>query len=213
MVLSESYLAGSGAHRSIAYILDDMTVQTVFQQLAKHADLLNAREAGFRWPEISDGKLVMMMSPSGLHILAATRIRQQIEPQAPDDYITGEEIEVEDPLVGARRTPDVIVIAEDALDTMNRPDPRGALLAVEVVSPSNPDNDYVGKLRDYPAMGIERYVIVDPRDGTVHHHRNLKGHGAGAVYADHTEHVFGDTVEIGDFRLDTARLKRYPQQP
>lgn len=198
-----------------AYIIEDMTEVTIFQQLSDHADLLNTRAAGFKGAEISRGQVVMMMSPSGMHGLTATRIRQQLDPQvtanAPD-HVVGLDIEVENPGIGVRRTPDIIVIAEDALETMDRPDPQGALLAVEVVSPSNPDNDYVGKLRDYPAMGIDRYLIVDPRDGTVHQHWNIKGHGDGATYANHTEHAFGESVALGNhFTLDTSVLKRYPQ--
>jgi len=32
-----------------------------------------------------------------------------------------------------------------------------------VVSRSNPENDWVGKMRDYPLLGVPIYVIFDPR--------------------------------------------------
>ncbi|MFD6735973.1 hypothetical protein ACFWDZ_33320, partial [Micromonospora aurantiaca] len=73
-----------------------MTEATIFQQLSDHADLLNTRDAGFSAAEISRGQVVMMMSPSGMHGLTATRIRQQLDPQVAahtPDHVVGLDIE------------------------------------------------------------------------------------------------------------------------
>ncbi|OIJ86841.1 hypothetical protein BIV24_25815 [Streptomyces colonosanans] len=64
------------------------------------------------------------------------------------------------------RRPDVMVIAEEDMDTEGSIDPRALVAAIEIVSRSNPDNDWVGKIRDYPLMGIPVYAIFDPRTGT-----------------------------------------------
>ncbi|MDQ1046128.1 Uma2 family endonuclease [Streptomyces sp. V4I2] len=47
-----------------------------------------------------------------------------------------------------------------------RSTPHEIVLAIEIVWPSNPENDYEHKTRDYPAMGIPHYLGLDPRDGT-----------------------------------------------
>ncbi|NEB79848.1 Uma2 family endonuclease [Streptomyces sp. SID14478] len=87
--------------------------------------------------------------------------------------------------------------------------PDEVLLAAEIVSPSNPDNDYVAKMRDYPAMGIEHYLIVDPRTGLVHHHAEPTGSGDAARYTYNREYAFGAKIEIGAWRLDTGVFPRY----
>ena len=43
----------------------------------------------------------------------------------------------------------------------------GADLALEVVSPDDPDRDFVAKRADYAEAGISEYWIVDPRSETV----------------------------------------------
>ncbi|SCF92928.1 Putative restriction endonuclease, partial [Streptomyces sp. Ncost-T6T-2b] len=43
--------------------------------------------------------------------------------------------------------------------------PRTLIAVIEVVSRSNPDNDWVSKVRDYPLLGIPVYAIFDPRTG------------------------------------------------
>lgn len=52
--------------------------------------------------------------------------------------------------------------------------PRAVLLVVEIVSKSNPKNDLVTKLEDYPRMGVPLYVVVDPRNGTIAVHSEPK---------------------------------------
>lgn len=63
---------------------------------------------------------------------------------------------------GSYREPDVVLL-RDAKDP-RREDRAwlGADLAVEVVSPDEPDRDYVDKRTDYAAAGIQEYWIVDP---------------------------------------------------
>ncbi|MEU9732324.1 Uma2 family endonuclease [Streptomyces sp. NPDC048002] len=63
--------------------------------------------------------------------------------------------EIEHPAIGRMRLPDAVVIPVEVLDEEGLAvDATRVLAVVEIVSPSNPDNDYVDKLADYPAMGI-----------------------------------------------------------
>ncbi|MFB7613157.1 Uma2 family endonuclease [Kitasatospora sp. NPDC056181] len=83
-----------------------------------------------------------------------------------------------------------------------------ALIAVEIVSPSNPENDWVGKLRDYPLMGIPLYLLVDATRRSV----TLFGEPEAGRYRLREEADFGETVHIPHpfgFVLDTSVLLPY----
>ena len=72
---------------------------------------------------------------------------------------------MEDKSEGILRRPDIMVIAEADMERDGSFDPRTLIAAIEIVSRSNPDNDWVTKLRDYPLIGIPVYAIFDPRTG------------------------------------------------
>jgi Uma2 family endonuclease len=165
--------------------------------------------AGLSWPEISDGQIVMMMSPRPRHQLTARLISRQLDAQLAPGLIAVEATDVEEASLGKLRIPDILVVPEAAMDTDDPLDPREILLAVEIVSPSNPANDYEAKAGDYPAMGIPHYLIVDPRDGTcLHHHGPATDHGR-PVYDNRRRYGYGDTIVIGGWTIETAGLPRY----
>ncbi|MGC4999313.1 Uma2 family endonuclease [Streptomyces sp. DT195] len=67
------------------------------------------------------------------------------------------------PEMGRMRRPDAVVIPDESLDEEGvAVDATDVLAVIGIVSPSNPSNDYIEKLADYPAMGIAHYLIVDP---------------------------------------------------
>ena len=79
------------------------------------------------------------------------------------------------------------------------------LAVVEIVSPSNPDNDYTERLAEYPAMGIGHYMIVDPRTGTIEvHSAPCKDR-----YQVKDPYIFGDTVPFGPWSVETGAFRRY----
>lgn len=159
--------------------------------------------------EISDGQIIMMMSPAGRHDLAALRIERQLQPQLPPGIVATTSGDIEEAELGQLRRPDVLVLPEAAMDTDDPISPRALLLAVEVVSTSNPENDYDSKLRHYPRLGIPHYLIVDPRDGTCVHHWAISDKGGTAVYDARIPYTFGDKIPIGDWVIDTGELPRY----
>jgi Uma2 family endonuclease len=142
------------------------THEEIYRRLREFRDALDQPE-GFAAPEISAGTIIMTMSPSPRHDRIAVNIGRQLRPRLAEGLIAEPVGDLEDAGLGVLRRPDALVMAEAAYDAPTGIDPREVRLAVEIVSPGNPSNDYSGKLRDYPAMGIPDYLIVDPRDGTL----------------------------------------------
>jgi Uma2 family endonuclease len=177
----------------------------VYARLREIADQL-PRIPGISKVEIADGEIVMMMSPVRRHELAVLRIARQLNAQLPSThpgYIAHPGGDLEDVGLGRLRCPDLMVFAEEALEE-EQPAllPHEVLLVVEIVSKSNPENDYQNKVRDYAAMGIPLYLLVDPRKGTgiVHDQPG---------YASRKEFAFGDTVTVGPWTIDTSVLLTY----
>ncbi|MFF7989907.1 Uma2 family endonuclease [Kitasatospora xanthocidica] len=156
--------------------------------------------------EIADGEIVMMMSPVKRHELAVIRLARQLNAQLPQThpgYIAHGGADLEDVGLGRLRNPDLMVFPEaDLDDDKSAFQPHEILLVVEIVSKSNPENDYHGKVRDYSAMGIPMYLLVDPRKGTGIIHD-------GPGYTSREKFKFGDTITVGPWTLDTSVLRTY----
>ncbi|WP_406494528.1 hypothetical protein OG936_12205 [Streptomyces sp. NBC_00846] len=70
----------------------------------------------------------------------------------------------------------------------------------------------MGKMRDYPAMRIPHYLIIDTRAGIVlHHWKPTGGDDSDARYANTMEYTFGDVVPVGEWTIDTSVFLRYAQ--
>ncbi|MFC1401192.1 MULTISPECIES: Uma2 family endonuclease [Streptacidiphilus] len=162
-----------------------------------------------RYGEISDGEIVMMMSPVPMHAYIARSIARQLDAQLPPPLGAFENADTDDAALGKLRIPDVLVVPEDAMKSVDPLDPHEISLAVEIVSRSNPNTDYVDKVADYPAMGIPHYLIIDPRDGTARHHWQIATQNGHPAYLNQVSYSFGDKIRIGDWTIDTADLPRY----
>lgn len=156
--------------------------------------------------EIANGEIVMMMSPVRRHELAVIRIGRQLNDQLETThpgFIAHAGADLEDAGLGRLRRPDLMILPEKIMEEEDAAVyPADVLLVVEVVSRSNPENDYEEKVRDYAAMGIPLYLIVDPRDGTGIVHSQPR-------YAHREPFAFGDTVSVGPWRIDTGGLLTY----
>ncbi|AKZ56906.1 hypothetical protein SAM23877_3861 [Streptomyces ambofaciens ATCC 23877] len=151
-----------------------------------------------------------MMSPSGRHELTTLRLRKRLEKVMPEEIVahTGEP-DVEDEPEGVMRRPDLMVIAEEDMDIEGSFDPRSLIAAVEVVSRSNPSNDWVGKVRDYPLLGIPVYAVFDPRTGTGAVFTDIHTTPDGPRYATRKDFVYGEDVTIADWTIPTQNLPLY----
>ncbi len=158
------------------------------------------------------GPILTMMCPSKRHEGTVRRIRNQLNKQLPatyPGYVCENGPEIEHPSIGRMRRPDALVIPEEVLDEAGLAvDATQVLAVVEIVSPSNPNNDYGEKLAEYPAMGIGLYLIVDPRVGTIEVHSEP----CAGRYQNKTHYIFGDIVQFGPWTVETAAFRRY-QEP
>ncbi|MEU8921796.1 Uma2 family endonuclease [Kitasatospora sp. NPDC048545] len=156
--------------------------------------------------EIADGEIVMTISPVKRHELAVIRLARQLDAQLPrtrPGYIAHGGADVEDVGLGRLRNPDLTVFPEATL-AGEQPAvlPHEVLLAVEIVSRSNPENDHRNKVHDCSAMGIPYHLIVDPRTGTGIVHSE-PGHESREKF------VFGDKTAVGPWTIDTGGLLTY----
>ncbi|KND34990.1 MULTISPECIES: Uma2 family endonuclease [Streptomyces] len=154
-----------------------------------------------------------MMSPVKQHELTALRLRKRLERLMPDDLVahTGTP-DVEDEPEGVMRHPDVMLIAEADMEGDGSFDARTLIAAIEIVSRSNPDNDWIGKVRDYPLLGIPVYAVFDPRTGTGAVLTDIHATPDGPRYATRKDFVYGEDVTIADWTISTDNLPRYPDQ-
>ncbi|MFI9331665.1 Uma2 family endonuclease [Kitasatospora sp. NPDC052868] len=181
------------------------TDPAVYARLHEIADQL-PQIPGIGRVEIADGRIVMTVSRVKRHELAVARLARQLNALLPNThpgYIAHGGPDLEDAGLGRLRNPDLMVFSEKVLEG-DQPalQPHEVLLVVEVVSKSNPKSDYRDKVRDYAAMGIPLYLLVDPRTGTGIVH-------AEPGYTSRKEFAFGDTVAVGPWTLDTGGLLTY----
>ncbi|NJP47680.1 Uma2 family endonuclease [Actinacidiphila epipremni] len=157
-----------------------------------------------------EGIIHDLRSPIAPHELTAARISRRLEKVMPEGLLahTGTP-DVEDVHEGVMRHPDVMVIAEADMEVEGSFDPTTLLAAIEVVSRSNPDNDWVGKMRDYPLLGIPVYVLFDPRTGEGAVLTDIHPTPNGPRYATRTDFLYGEDITIGEWTISTADLPRY----
>lgn len=163
--------------------------------------------------EIDDAGITLMSSPVKRHELITLRLRRQLDAQLLATHpgvVAHSGPEIESPAIQRMRRPDLLVLPESALDEDDAyVDPGDVLLVAEIVSRSNPENDYEDKARDYPAMGIPIYVIIDPRKGTAAVLTDPGPGAEGTRYRSRHDYVFGETMAVGAWSVDTGQFPTY----
>jgi len=159
--------------------------------------------------EFSGDFVIMQAPPSAVHQRNLYLVARQFDAHLPEGYLPSQNTDLEAPAVGKLRNPDLTYLPEDAMNTTDSALPAElALIAVEVVSPSNPENDWEGKVRDYPLMAIPLYLLVDARQQTV----TLLSEPENGRYRRREDAAFGEDIHIPrpfSFTLDTAGLLPY----
>jgi Uma2 family endonuclease len=156
--------------------------------------------------EFSGDTVIMQASPSAIHQRNLYTVARQFDAHMPEGYLPSQNTDLESPAVGKLRNPDLTYLPEEAMTTTDSALPAElALIAVEIVSPSNPENDWEGKVRDYPLMAIPLYLLVDARQRTV----TLLSEPENGRYRRREDAAFGEHVHIPEpfsFTLDTSPL-------
>ncbi|MFD6314438.1 Uma2 family endonuclease [Streptomyces nigra] len=163
-----------------------------------------------KWEVTREGIVHDTRSPTGPHELTAARLRRRLEGVMPEEIVahTGRpDVEMESE--GIMRRPDIMVIAEADMEGQGSFDPRTLIAAVEIVSRSHPDDDWVTKLRDYPLIGVPAYAVFDPRTGEGAVFTDIHSTAEGPRYATRTDFVYGEDVTIADWTISTEGLPRY----
>ncbi|WP_079659912.1 Uma2 family endonuclease [Streptomyces sp. 3214.6] len=186
--------------------MDHAKMRTIAEELTAYAEHL---EGSWNVEIGPSGPFLAMTSPSKRHQGTIRRICKQLDKQlliTHPGYICANGPEIEHPAIGRMRRPDAVVIPEAVLDEEGLAvDATQVLAVVEIVSPSNPDDDYGDKLTEYPAMGIAHYLIVDPRTGTIEVHSDP----CKDRYQHQDPYIFGDKVPFGPWTLETEAFLRY----
>ncbi|GIF74748.1 Uma2 family endonuclease [Asanoa siamensis] len=166
--------------------------------------LADLPESGYRF-EIFDGSLLVSPPPAMPHIATTTLLRDALYDQAPRHFKLIESAAL---VPDARNyyVPDLIVVRAEVLKSRDRGvKPADVLLAIEVVSPSNPSNDLILKRNVYAHFGIPEYWIADRRDesllvfhlGTNKHYELVaKCHAGDGWQSDRPFPVAIDPVDI-----------------
>ncbi|WP_037599571.1 Uma2 family endonuclease [Streptacidiphilus rugosus] len=178
----------------------------------KHLEMIEEvrRQIPSDWKvEFSGDTIVMQASPTDIHQRNLAIVQRQFERHAPDGHLFSNNTDLYSPQVAKLRNPDLTYLPDEAMTTGRNTTPADlALIAVEVVSPSNPENDWTGKLRDYPLMGIPLYLIVDAQQKTATLFQEIDGNR----YRMREDADFGQKIHVPapfNFALDTSELLPY----
>ncbi|MFY4723292.1 Uma2 family endonuclease [Streptomyces sp. LaBMicrA B280] len=186
--------------------MDYARMRVIAEELDARAERL---EGAWRVEIGPSGPVLAMRRRPKRHAGTVCRIRAQLDAQlrtTHPGHVCASGPATEHPALGRMRLPDAMVVPEAVLDEEGiAVDATQVLAVVEIVSPSNPTNDYIEKLADYPAMGIAHYLIVDPRTGTIEVHSDpCKGR-----YARKDSYIYGDSVPFGSWTVETSAFRRY----
>lgn len=128
-------------------------------------------EDGYRY-EIVDGELIVTPAPARRHAALAVRLTmllsQALDKQQPEWCLITQPfvLETETETTTHHCEPD-LGIFDQSLETFVSDDDLLPVIVVEIVSPGNPENNYVRKVNAYADFGIPEYWIVDSRHRTI----------------------------------------------
>ncbi|MBX3053761.1 MAG: Uma2 family endonuclease [Caldilineaceae bacterium] len=150
----------------------DGTTRTLPVKRYRLADLSDfPTEDGYRY-EIIDGELIVTPAPARRHAALAVRLTrllsQALDKQQPGWCLITQPfvLETETETTTHHCEPDLGIFAQP-LETFVSDEELLPAIVIEIVSPGNPENDYVRKVTAYAAIGIPEYWIVDSRHRTI----------------------------------------------
>ncbi|MFC7330210.1 Uma2 family endonuclease [Marinactinospora rubrisoli] len=171
-----------------------LAVQHASPDLAQLADDLVVPE-GYR-VEIIGGTLVVSPTPSGMHAHILTVLQGDLYDAAPEGHLPYQVVTITLPRTNERYIPDLVVLPRKVVTTyQDFVFPASELLlAVEITSPTNPENDRIRKLRGYALAAVPMYLLIDPLDNSA----SLFEEPHGGLYQRRTRVPFGGTLTLPD---------------
>lgn len=136
-------------------------------QRVRLADLEQMPDGDGTRYEILQGELIMTPAPSRSHMAVAARLANLVTPvlegTRPDWSFAIQPINLalETDEVTIQCQPDLSIF-DQPLETVVADEALLPVIVVEIVSPGNPENDYIRKVNAYAQLGIPEYWIVDP---------------------------------------------------
>jgi len=163
---------------------------------------------GFR-DELVYGRILVSPERKPLHFVIADNIYKLLESAAGRKYWVAQRINLHFPSAASMPSPDVFVIAREAFRAAIRassyPEGNAAILAVEVLSPSNRKKHIDSKVALYLDSGIEVWV-VNPKKAEIQVH---KADEVRTVRPDAEKKLFLPTA-LGGKAISPARIFRVP---
>ena len=155
-------------------------------------------EDGYRY-EIIEGELIVTPAPGRAHGAVATRLSDLIHAaltRTQWSYI-GQPInlEIESEETTYHCEPDMSIF-DQPVEAIVGDDSIFPVIVIEIVSPGNPNNDYVRKVGAYASLGIPEYWIVDPRNRAI----------TFLTLEDKTYQQIDRSVRLPDFNLPLEEL-------
>jgi Uma2 family endonuclease len=124
------------------------------------------REDGYRY-EIIKGELIVTPAPGRPHMALAGRLVEALDvvlkQHNPGWSLMAQPISLERETEEATYhcQPDLCIF-DHPLETVATNETLFPVIVIEIVSPGNPENDYIRKVEAYAILGITEYWIVDP---------------------------------------------------
>lgn len=164
-----------------------------------------------RLVEFADGRIEKLPMPTDIQQMVLLRLFRMLDafldPQNSAISVAPHPLRVAQTRF---REPDVLLLLNAEDERRGRRYWTGADLVVEVVSPDDPDRDYVTKRADYAEASIPEYWIVDPAKALI-----TVLTLAGDVYVTHGEFHPGDTATsrlLPGFAVDVTEVLEGPRQ-
>jgi Uma2 family endonuclease len=157
-------------------------------------DLEQLPDDGNRY-ELFDGSLLVSPHARIRHGRVAGRLHRLVDAQLPAGLVAWQDLGVNIAHQTTYYVPDVVVIAESALENDDEAylTPADVRVAIEVLSPGNKGRDLVLKRRDYARAGIAHYWIVDPEARSL-----IVLRGRDGVYDEVTTVIAGHTWQTDE---------------
>jgi Uma2 family endonuclease len=160
--------------------------------------------------EVTREGITMTPGPAGAHHLAAHQVNRALVNGVAPSCGVFHDLDIAAPEYAAIWRPDLCVVPLDAVPLESRPvNSRDVVLAVEITSPWNAENDREHKHWAYATGHVAHYLLIDPFDkgGPI---VRLYSRPEDALYREERSFLYGQVVELPDPLGLTIDTRTFP---